>query len=136
ADTAVDLEILIAGAGVTQGWKIGSAVGINDDGLLVGYLAPLGAGYQSVARQGFALDLGAAAPQVVPLPNWGDWTMTYARCVNNNGDILGVYKNPDGSFGLYFYNPSDPTTPRYLNHVSNSAYLNNPLLDASGNVIL
>ena len=60
-DTAIDLNDLnVAGfppppAGYT-GWMIGSAVGINDNGVVVGYLQPVNTGSGAGPRMGYILD--------------------------------------------------------------------------------
>jgi hypothetical protein len=84
--------------------------------------------------QACVLDLAAAMPQVVLLPNWGDWVSHYAYRVNDNGDILGVYENDDGSSGLYFYNPNDPNSPYFLDGVQTLNQLNNPVGDRPAQV--
>jgi uncharacterized membrane protein len=122
---AVDLETHVGGAGVPSGWRISGALGINDDGIIVGSVSP-SEDADATVRQGFVLDTQAAVPQVVLLPNWGAWSYTYARQINDNGDILGVYENPDDSTGLYFYNPNDPNSPYFLDDVQTNGLLNNP----------
>lgn len=132
---AFDLETLVAGAGVPPGWKVASAVGISDVGVIVGYLAPLGSNSGPV-RQGYFLDTNAPAPEIVPLPNWGDWDYTYAKDVNEHGDICGVFLNADGSAGTYFCNPFEAIGPYFLDGTfgGRPATLNNRITDQPAQV--
>jgi hypothetical protein len=124
--SAVDLESMIAGAGVPDGWTIIGALDINDHGIVVGSISPLGDEGANV-REGFVLDIHAPTPQIVVLPNFGDWDYTYARQINENGDVLGVYETASGTPGLYFYNPNDADSPYLLPNVQTTALLNNPV---------
>lgn len=106
--TAVDLNTLDV-AGLDSDWFFRSAVGLNNNGLIVGYIA-LKADY--TVRRGFVLDLApdpedpTAIPQVHLLPDTGrGWLDTLATNVNDNGDILGMFDRADGTTGAYLYNP-------------------------------
>ena len=97
--SAVDLNDLpIIGL---EGWVIHSAVGVNNNGLVVGYASPTG---DPVDRQGVVIDLVSMEMFALPDTGWG-WTDTYARKVNDNGDILGTFWRGDGTQGVYLYNP-------------------------------
>lgn len=79
-------------------WTIASAVGINNNGLVVGYVRPID---DPTYRRGYVLDLQTM--KIYDLPD-GDLLDTYARKVNDNGDILGQFR--DGDFhGAYLFNP-------------------------------
>lgn len=97
---AVDLNSIVA---PPTGWVIASAVDINDQGMIVGYLQSTD-GSQTV---GYFLDTLAATPALLPLPTQGS-TYSYGRRINESGDIAGVYRDASGTWGAYVYNvPSD-----------------------------
>jgi hypothetical protein len=111
---AIDLTSAYAAAGLPAGWVVASAVGINDQGLIVGYLAPSGSPSNSPVRQGFLLDTLADTPQIMPLPDWG-LTFTYPKDINEQGHILGVFKSPTGVWSAYFWRPGVDASPTFLN---------------------
>jgi probable HAF family extracellular repeat protein len=119
---AVDLNTLVA---APAGWTIWTAVDINEHGVIVGGLR-LDAD-PNVSR-GFVLDTAAAVPVVELLPDQ-DWDYSYARRINENGDILGIFEYPDGvSQGMYVYHPALDALPIEfgpIDHFNNTA-LNNP----------
>ena len=47
---AVDVETEFAPAGIPAGWKIAGTIGINNHGLIVGYLSPVGTGYGAIRQ--------------------------------------------------------------------------------------
>jgi hypothetical protein len=127
-DTAFDLNDIAVG--VPDGWRIAKASGINDQGILVGDLAPLGQ-VGNIIRQAFVLDTNVVPPVVVPLPNWDNWVTTSGSDINENGDIFGYYVGDDGLKYAFLYNPSDPATPWFLSVPINTngvyaGHLNNP----------
>jgi hypothetical protein len=120
--TAIDLTSAYA-AGLPAGWVVSSAVGINDQGVIVGYLAPEGSPSHTPVRQGFLLDTLADTPQIMLLPDWG-LTYTYPKDINERGDILGVFKSPTGVWSAYFWRPGVDPSPTFLNsNVYNPDYL-------------
>lgn len=125
-DLAVDLEAAYGGAGVPPGWKVASAVGINYHGVIVGYLAPIGSPYGGGgSRRGFRIDT-TAAQRVFEVLDFDLGDDEYARQINDNGDILGAYHNPNGPSGIYLYCANDPNPLKTLDGVQATAYLNNP----------
>ena len=107
--TAIDLNDLVIAGFDADNWVIASALGLNNNGLIVGYISLLS---DTKQRRGYVLDLaatdadGVPAPRMYDLPDTGHgWTDTYARRVNDRGDILGHYQRSDGTFGFYLVNP-------------------------------
>ena len=102
---AVDLnDIGVVGIPTDLPWYIRSAVGINDFGDIVGYLRLLGV---TGIRRGYVLNmnlLNADPPQLTTLPD-SDWSDTYARSINNDGDVLGRYRKNDVNYdrGAYVF---------------------------------
>lgn len=86
--------------GIPAGYRISSAVGINDHEVLVGYLTN-DFGASGAHRIAFALDWAAESPVVDLLPNMGS-PFSYGRKINENGDILGIY---DTIQTAYLFNP-------------------------------
>jgi hypothetical protein len=127
-ETALDLEELIGGRGIPVGWSIRGAMAINRHGLVVGALGPSDNG---PARAAFVLDLNAESPEVIQLPNWGEWSYYIAVGINDAGDILGVARDPDdGTYLLFFYNPTYAALPLFLpgagsTRVGGGCFLNN-----------
>jgi len=95
---AIDLNSLVT-AGIPAGWRIASGVGINDWGVVVGYLEN-----DFGDRRGFAMDLEVANPVVDLLPDFGT-NHSYGRRINENGDILGVFTDAQGAPHWYYFNP-------------------------------
>lgn len=109
-DTAIDLNDVVA---TPAGWMISSAVGINDRGAIVGYLEPVGSSFDPNFRMGFILDMAAETPTLLPLPD-AQWAYAWGTSINENGDVLGIYRTAGGGYGIYFWNcglyaPADPT---------------------------
>ena len=101
-NTAIDLND-IGAVGVPDGCIIASAVGINDFGAIVGYVTLLG---DLAVRRGYVLDTSVDPPEFSLLPdNDESWVDTYARRINENGDILGSFQRADGTWGAYLFNP-------------------------------
>lgn len=124
ASAAIDLNSVTSG--VPEGWKIAAAAGINDQGVLVGNLAPLN---DESVRKPFLLDTSAELPWVVvPLPDWNS-TRTTASDINENGDVFGYLTGTDGQQYAYLYNPADGS-PQFLDTPIRSnvyaGFLNNP----------
>lgn len=102
---AIDLNTI---ATPPTGWVIASAVGINDFGMIVGYLEPVGT--DGTIRAGYILDISAASPVLQPIPD-SEWSNTLPRAINEDGDILGLYVNANGFYGAYIYNPAEDPLP-------------------------
>lgn len=105
-DSAFDLNTLNI-QGLNPDWFLRSAVGLNNNGLIVGYIALVS---EPTVRRGFVLDYPNdpinEPAQLYEIPDSGrGWVDTYARKVNDNGDIHGVFERADGTFGAYLYNP-------------------------------
>jgi probable HAF family extracellular repeat protein len=94
----IDLNTLPFGGGVT-GYHLGSAVGINEHQVIVGYLLN-----EANNRLGFAIDFSAESPVVDLLPNLGS-DFSYGMRINENGDVLGLFEDVDGVQYGYLYNP-------------------------------
>jgi probable HAF family extracellular repeat protein len=96
AQMAVDLNDLLD---APEGWVIAGARDINDFGAIVGFLHPIGD--ESVSR-GFVCDLSAAVPTVQTLPD-SAWISSIGHRINENGDVIGKFRNADGTYGGYVY---------------------------------
>ena len=90
---------------VPQGWYIFAALGINDLGDIVGALARLG---EPNTRRGFVLELRpnpldtTVTPRLHLIPENPAWSQTYARRINNAGDVLGLWDDVTA----YHYRPA------------------------------
>jgi hypothetical protein len=101
ANQALDVNTIVA-AGIPDGWRVASLVGINDWMVAVGYIAQIGSDPMQVRP--VAIDLAAANPVVDLLPDVGvDYS--YGKHINENGDIMGVYKTADGDSLAWGFNP-------------------------------
>ena len=102
--TAIDLNDLAIdgldddGDGLND-WYIASAVGLNNNGLVVGYVRPFD---DPTYRAGFVLDLDTMIVHSLPDQNLAD---SYARRVNDNGDVLGQFVGADDLHYAYVFNP-------------------------------
>jgi hypothetical protein len=103
-DQMVDLNTVVT-AGLPAGWRISSAVDINDRLVVVGYIELVGS--DPIQTRPFAMDLGMANPVVDLLPVAQGFNTQGAIQINENGDILGFYKNSPGA-GSHFwtFNPN------------------------------
>lgn len=90
-------------------WHVRSAVGINDSGDVVGAVTD-----ETGTITGFLLETDLSAnPEDWTSPT--DWTFqflpdlgsdfSYGSDVNLYGEVLGVYRWPDGTYERYLYNP-------------------------------
>ena len=98
--SVIDLNTVVQG-GLPEGWRLRSAVSINDHMVIVGIMELTGS--SPVQVRPIAIDLGTETPVVDLLPDVGV-DFSYGRWINNNGDILGVYQTENGSFA-WFFNP-------------------------------
>jgi probable HAF family extracellular repeat protein len=101
-DCAVDLNTLPI-TNIPNGWVIASAVGINDQGVIVGYLRPTDPSITTL-RKGYILDTTATTLQLEFLP--GPEPSSYWGCyrINNSGDVLVYYKDDTtGAGGARMY---------------------------------
>ncbi len=84
-----------------------SVVGMNSRGDMVGYVEDTAA-----IRKGYVIDTSfegqfssnPADWTIRALPDFGS-DYTYGRRINENGDVLGVYRRADGTSDAYLYNP-------------------------------
>ncbi len=96
--TSVLLADLIDRNSIPEGLHLASAIGINNRGVVVGYLLDA-----EDARHPYAIDLGMVNPVVDLLPQ-PLGISAYARRINDRGDIVGVYYDTDiGSSGGWSY---------------------------------
>lgn len=96
-EVALDLNDLVD---APEGWVIAGARAINDYGAVAGFLHPVG---DETVSRAFVCDLSDPTPFVQTLPD-SEWTSTLALGINENGDVLGKFRNADGTYGLYVYN--------------------------------
>ena len=139
--SAIDLNEL-APVGLHPDWIIRSVVGMNNNGLVVGYISLFD---DVTIRRGFVMDLAADPVELYTLPDdgWG-WVDTYARNVNDNGDILGVFQRADLSKGVYLFNPGlrggDLDADLEVLDINAYAYnfmdLSNPLPGAASKIVV
>ena len=102
-DMAVDANTLDI-EGLDAGWVIRNCIGISNNGLVVGRASPVDDASIAASR-GYVLDISVTPSLIYELPENGyGWEGSYARKVNDNGDILGMFTRTDGSRGIYFYN--------------------------------
>ena len=125
ANMALDLNDLVP---PLSGWVIASANDINDHGAIVGYLRSLS---DPNVRRGYVLDTTAKAPVLQLLPD-SAWSNTFATGINEFGDVLGKFKNADGTYGVYVYNcglyvPADPAPIVLSTNVIYGNAINNPV---------
>jgi hypothetical protein len=103
-NTALDLDVVYRALDPGfDGWRIHSATGINDLGVIVGKIDdPAG------TIRTFLLDpLGIVlTPGIKLLPDEfvPEGAVIEYLQINNNLDIVTLYQNPDGSHGAYFFN--------------------------------
>ncbi len=98
---AVDLNSILS---APEGWTIASAQDINEDGMVVGYLAPEGPFDYGGDWLPFAANLFLpTGPQLIVLPN-GQSSRSMAAAVNDDGDIVITYKQGE-AHGVMVFNP-------------------------------
>lgn len=86
--------------GLDAGWVIRSCIGISNNGLVAGRMSPVNDASFAASR-GYVLDISVIPAQLYDLPEDGyGWESSYARKVNDNGDILGTFTQPDGVQGI------------------------------------
>jgi hypothetical protein len=102
--TSVLLVDLIDRNSIPEGLHLASAVGINNRGVVVGYLFDA-----EYARHPYAIDLGMVNPVVDLLPQ-PLGISAYARKINDRGDIVGIYYDTDigssGGWSFWHMNPN------------------------------
>jgi hypothetical protein len=102
---SLDLSEIVT-AGVPEGWRLKRALGINDHMVVVGNIEKIGS--DPIQVRPIAIDLSTVDPVVDLLP---DLDSVFERVsgwrINENGDILGIYRLEDGSnlYGAWYYNP-------------------------------
>lgn len=93
------------------GWYFARAHGINDAGSIVGYLGlEVGAGTDTV-RHGFVLHRPIGQPAYVEeLPD-SNWAYASGKDINEDGTVLGYFRNASGTPGTYVYYSQLPPQP-------------------------
>ena len=100
---AIDLNAIVT-AGLPDGWRLRSALAINDWMVVVGNIEKIGS--DPIETRPIAIDLAAVNPVVDLLPDVGVvFGLTAGYRINENGDILGIYELADGIWGAWFFNP-------------------------------
>lgn len=104
-----------AGGTPPPGYRIRSAVDVNEHGLIVGAMG------DGVTAGGYVLDTRRSADPVdwdfFALPTLGS-SYSYGKKVNDEGDILTLYRRPGGTaYDWYLYNYDAPSVhePMFLN---------------------
>jgi probable HAF family extracellular repeat protein len=100
---AIDLSTLPI-AGIPDGWMIRSAVGINDNGVIVGSMEPiLSNGDPDHTRQaGYILDTRTWTLELLPGPEPSSYW--YCKRINNSGYVLVAYQDDTtGDWGAIIY---------------------------------
>jgi probable HAF family extracellular repeat protein len=86
-------------AGIPDGWMIRSAIGINDNGLIVGSMQPIG---DLTKQKGYILDTGTWTVELLPGPEPSSYW--YCKRINNSGDVLVAYQDDtSGAWGARMY---------------------------------
>ena len=103
-DQAIDLNEIVAAGLPDDGWRLRSALAINDHMVVVGNIEKIGS--DPIETRPIAIDLAADNPVVDLLPDVGVvFGLTAGYRINENGDILGIYELANGIYGAWFYNP-------------------------------
>lgn len=117
-DTAMRLDWLMNPADIPAGWYVRGATGVNDNGVIIGYLARPNMSFYD-AGIAFAL-YGAGGPdaRLVLLPDRADaastpWTWVYPEGINDDGDIVCTFQE-NGNYYAYVFNPEVDTLPIIL----------------------
>ena len=119
--TAIDLHEAILLLGVApDGWVSTSATDINDDGVIVGYLEP--SVWDPNFRRGYRLDTRNWTISLLPDD---DWSYSFPRRINEDGDIAGLYRNLDQTWGVYSIRALDTTVLLLGQNVQQNIHLNN-----------
>ena len=98
-DQAFDMNAIVT-AGIPDGWRLRSALAINDYMVVVGNMEEISTGQV----RPIAIDLAADNPVVDLLPAV-DVDKSHAIEINENGDILGMVELVDGLDASWIYNP-------------------------------
>ncbi len=128
-DNAVNLNDLGI-VGIPDGWYIRAATDINDLGFVVGSMESQ---ETPGLHRGFLLDLSSDPPSLISLPV-GD-LYTYCRRINDSMDILGVYRNADGTWGGYIYNPLVGYNDLEISLLDPYVHLSNPVPGAAVKIV-
>lgn len=117
ATTAIDLETMIGGSGVPEGWHVTHAKSINNFGIILGEMAGIDLETGNKVRWGFVIDINAPSPTVIPLPEIpgvDEFSVMRPMSINNDGDILCQY-TADGARWIFVVNPFTQAEPQFLN---------------------
>jgi hypothetical protein len=100
----IDLNTLVPAEDIPVGWIIGSAIGLNEHGDIVGYLLWKDDPNQNdPLRRGYVLNMNVSPPELTLLPDAG-LGYTFPKDINNQGIVLGTYRIPgdsNGNYGMY-----------------------------------
>jgi hypothetical protein len=115
------------GVKLGPGFGLNSIVGMNESGLMTGYVENT----SNSNRYGVAIDttvdgkfsVNPAAWRIKLLPNFGS-TYTWGCRINEDGDIAGEFKRPDNTYDAFFYNPWTDAEPKVLGLSVRSIELN------------
>ena len=102
---AVDLNTVVDANTIPAGWNIASGNDINDQGDIVGLLMQAGPVSSELEYCGCVIDMHSTPPQVIPIPDELLGPRCSAYQINEDGDVAGAYRLPDGTWALYLYNP-------------------------------
>lgn len=125
---AIDLNDIVVNE-LLPGWAISAAYGINNWGCIVGSLS------HPDGQSGFILDMNAEGGHqlhIIPGDILGTnlGANTWARRINDNGDVLGSYRE-DSVTRYYIYNPGDLPTARTVEIPTPPGYIISALSEPS-----
>ncbi|HAN96904.1 MAG TPA: hypothetical protein DCQ98_05465 [Planctomycetaceae bacterium] len=124
---AFDFEALIGGAGLPPGWSLSVARDINNHGMILGQMSSTDPVTGKSLVWPFLLDTTAEDLQIAPLVLPEQITFCKAYAINDNGDTLCTYLDPEASkFRNIFFNPFVHETPILLDPEVLSYHLSNP----------
>lgn len=90
---------VVAPDSIPEGFTLSSAVGINDHGVIVGYMTDA-----EGIRHPYAVDTSLSTPVVDLLPVAGGLE-AFAYQVNNDGLVMGDFMLPDGTKSVWYFDP-------------------------------
>jgi hypothetical protein len=115
---AVRLDWLVDPADIPPGWYVRGATGINDDGVIIGYLARPNTSFHDAGLAFVVYDAGGPDARLVVLPDRASdagppFTFVYPAAINDDGDILCTFQE-DGIYHAYVFNPEFDSAPFIL----------------------
>jgi hypothetical protein len=109
------------GVKLGAGFGLNSIVGMNESGLMTGWVENLsnsigyGVAIDTIKDEEYSSD--PADWRIKLLPNFGS-TYTWGRRINELGDIVGVFQRPDLKYGVFLCNPWTDAEPKELLNVA------------------